>query len=117
VAVVRALIDEYMPVFHAVERHARTIAAPPGDVYAAITRTDFGRSGPIRWLLALRGLGARRFVLGDVTKRGFVQLGERPGREIAFGIAGRFWTPSGGRVILDAEGFRRFDRAGHAKAV
>ncbi len=111
------LIDDFMPVFDAVERHALTIAAPPLRVYAAITKTDFARSGPIRWLLALRGLGAARFMLGDITTRGFVQLGERPGREMAFGIAGRFWTPSGGRVMLDAECFRHFDRAGHAKAV
>ena len=106
-----------MPVFDAVERHARVIAAPPAVVYAAITRVDFARSGVIRWLLRLRGVGVRRLRLGDVTKSRFVPLGERPGRELAFGIAGRFWTPSGGRITLDADGFRRFERAGHAKAV
>jgi hypothetical protein len=112
------LIDEFMPVFDAVERHALTIAAPPPVVYRAIAHTDFARSGPIRWLLRLRGLGAlARLTLGDVTRRGFVLLGERPGREMAFGIAGKFWTPSGGRAVLDADGFRRFERAGYAKAV
>jgi hypothetical protein len=114
---VSPLIDEFMPVFDAVERHALVIAAPPAVVYAAITRVDFARSGLIRWLLRLRGLGARRLTLADVTRRGFVLLGERPGREMAFGIAGRFWTPSGGRVALDADGFRRFEQPGHAKAV
>jgi hypothetical protein len=111
------LIDEFMPVFDAVERHARVIAAPPAIVYAAITRVDFARSGFIRWLLRLRGLGARRLTLADVTRGGFLLLGERPGREVAFGIAGRFWTPSGGRVALDVDGFRRFEQPGHAKAV
>lgn len=112
------LIDDFMPVFDAVERHALTIAAPPAAVYEAVTRVDFARSGPIRWLLRLRGLGAPgRLTLADVTRRGFVRLAERPGRELAFGIAGRFWTPSGGRVALDADGFRRFERAGHATAV
>jgi hypothetical protein len=112
------LIDDFMPVFHAVERHALAIAAPPPVVYRAIAQTDFARSGPIRWLLRLRGLRApARLTLGDVTRRGFVLLGERPGREMAFGIAGKFWTPSGGRVALDADGFRRFERAGYAKAV
>jgi hypothetical protein len=112
------LIDDLMPVFDAVERHAITIAAQTAVVYRAIAQTDFARSGPIRWLLRLRGLGApRRLTLGDIARGGFVLLGERPGREMAFGIAGRFWTPSGGRVALDADGFRRFERAGHAKAV
>lgn len=107
-----------MPVFDAVERHALTIAAPPAVVYSALSRVDFACSGPIRWLLRVRGLGARgRLTLGDVTRRGFVLLAERPGAEMAFGIAGRFWTPSGGRVTLDADGFGRFERAGYAKAV
>jgi hypothetical protein len=112
------LIDDFMPVFDAVERHALTIAAPPADVFAAITRTDFARSGPIRWLFRMRGLGAPgALTLGDVTRRGFVLLGERPGSEMAFGIAGRFWTPSCGRVVMDADAFGAFERAGHAKAV
>jgi hypothetical protein len=112
------LIDEFMPVFHAVERHALTIPARPAVVYAALARVDFARSGPIRWLLRMRGLGARRrLTLADVTRGGFVLLGERPGLEMVFGIAGRFWTPSGGRVTLDADAFRRFERAGYAKAV
>lgn len=112
------LIDDFMPVFHAVERHALTVAAPPPVVYRAIAQTDFARAGLIRWLLRLRGLGRPgRLTLGDVTRGGFVLLGERPGCEMALGIAGKFWTPSGGRVTLDAEGFRRFERAGYAKAV
>ena len=113
-----SLIDHCMPVFDAVERHALTIAAPPAIVYSALSRVDFARSGPIRWLLRVRGLGAqRRLTLADVTRGGFVLLGERPGLEMAFGIAGRFWTPSGGRVTLDADAFRRFERPGYAKAV
>jgi hypothetical protein len=112
------LIDDFMPAFDAVERHALTIAAPPAVVYGAISRVDFARSRPIRWLLRMRGLGTRgRLTLGDVTRRGFVLLAERPGSEMLFGIAGRFWTPSGGRVTLDPDGFRRFERAGYAKAV
>jgi hypothetical protein len=48
---------------------------------------------------------------------GFVLLGERPERELALGVVGRFWTPGGERVTLDADGFRAFDRPGYAKAV
>jgi hypothetical protein len=115
---VTPLIDDFMPVFDAVERHALVVAAPPARVYAAITRVDFARSGVIRWLLRMRGFGVRRrLTLADVTRGGFVLLGERPGHEMAFGIAGRFWTPSGGRVALDADAFRRFERPGHARAV
>lgn len=112
------LVDDWMPVYDAVERHARLVAAPAAAVYAALWRTDFAASSVVRWLLALRGLGIpRRLTLTSLRDRGFVQLGERPPHEVAFGIAGRFWTPSGGRARLDAEAFRRFETPGCAKAV
>jgi len=112
------LIDDWMPVYDAVERHERLIAFPTATVYAALWRTDFATSGVVRWLLALRGLGKpRRLTLASLTDRGFVTLGDRPPREVAFGVAGKIWTPSGGRVPLNAEAFRRFEWPGCAKAV
>jgi len=112
------LIDEWMPLYDAVERHSRLVAAPAATVYAALWRTDFAASGVVRWLLALRGLRVpRRLTLTSLAKGGFVQLGDRPPHEVAFGIAGKFWTPSGGRTRLDAEAFRSFARPGCAKAV
>ena len=112
------LIDDWMPVYDAVERHERLVTSPTATVYGALWRTDFATSGVVRWLLALRSFRKpRRLTLATLTDRGFVALGDRPPHEVAFGVAGTFWTPSGGRVELNAEAFGRFERPGCAKAV
>ena len=122
-----ALIDDLMPRFDEVERHELLVRAPVAAVYAAIARTDFADSRVIRALLGLRALpsivrGRRRRSSGPLTlatlgARDFVPLGERAPHEVAIGVVGRFWTPTGGVVPLDADGFRRFDRPGYAKVV
>ena len=121
-----ALIDELMPRFDEVERHARLVQAAPADVYAALRRVDLRRSGIVRALLFLRGVPAvlaRRdrpagpLTLETMRRRGFVLLGERPGTELALGLVGRFWTATGQILRLDAEGVRTFDEPGYAKAV
>jgi len=121
-----ALIDELMPRFDEVERHARLVQAAPADVYAALRRVDLRRSGIVRALLFLRGVPAvlaRRarpagpLTLETMRRRSFVLLGERDGREIALGIVGRFWTATGQRMTLDADAFRAFESPGYAKVV
>ncbi|MBI4635527.1 MAG: hypothetical protein HY727_04170 [Candidatus Rokubacteria bacterium] len=123
-----ALIDELLPRFDEVERHELVVRAPAPAVYAALRRVDLLGPRVVRWLILLRGLPSalsgprRRRPRGPVTlerllESGFVLLGERAGRELALGIAGRFWRPAGERLALDADGFRAFDRPGHAKAV
>src|SRR5215510_8971222 len=91
----RALIDELLPDFDEVERHERLVRAAPPAVYAALWRADLLRSPIVRFLLMLRGApGAllhphrparrRTVTLRQVLEsRGFVLLGERPGREVA----------------------------------
>jgi len=122
------LIDELMPRFDEFERHAILVPAPPAVVYAALRRVDLLGSRLIRWLILLRSVPAalsrpraRRprgaLTLDRMLEGGFVLLGERPERELALGVVGRFWTPGGERVTLDADGFRAFDRPGYAKAV
>jgi len=124
----RALIDELMPHFDEVERHERLVRAAPPAVYAALWRVDLLSSPVVRWLLTLRGApGAllhprrpalpRTVTLRQVLEHGFVLLGERPAREVALGVVGRFWTLTGERLKLDAAGFVAFDRPGYAKAV
>jgi hypothetical protein len=48
---------------------------------------------------------------------GFVQLGTRPGEELAAGAIGHFWSPVGNRPlpIASAEEFAVFDQPGYAK--
>jgi len=116
------LADEHLPVYDVVMRHERRLAVPAPAAWAALKRADLGGSPVTRALLALRGLrrpGAarRRLTLAALANAGFVPLGERPGREVVFGLVGRFWTPSGGRLRVTAAEFREFARPGYAKAV
>jgi hypothetical protein len=123
-----ALIDELLPHFDEFERHERLVAAPPPAVYAALKRVDLRSSRIIRWLIFLRGAPAalrhsrrsprpRRLTLEALLQVGFVLLGERPERELALGVVGRFWTRAGDRLTLDPDGVAAFDRPGYAKVV
>lgn len=118
------LIDAWMPAFDAVERHETRIRASPGAVWEAARTLDFGRSPVVRGLFALRSLpgllsrGPRRPALGatldGLLRSGFAWMGERPGKELLLGVAGRFWRPDGGILRLTAEELRAFDRPGYA---
>jgi hypothetical protein len=74
-------------------------------------------------LLALRGYGGRalRPRAGTFPEKlerfGFTKLDEDPGRELVFGIAGKFWRPDGGlRRIADRAAFLDFAEDGCVKA-
>jgi hypothetical protein len=111
------LIDEFLPRFEVVQRHAIPVHAPPSRVFDAIRAFDLAGSTVSRMLLRARGL-LRPGGLGldQLLYRGFVFLGEERPRELLLGLVGRPWTPLGGIVQrLDAEGFRAFDRPGFAK--
>jgi hypothetical protein len=119
-----ALIDELLPLYDFVERHWIGVRAPAHEVYDAVRRLDLGASPPARLLLRLRGFRLRarrdapaRLTLDGFLEAGFILLGERPPVEIALGVVGTFWSPSGGVLRMDAERFRTFARPGYAKAV
>jgi len=121
------LIDELIPRFDALERHTLIISAAPAEVYAALKRTDLRRSWIVQLLLFLRGVPAaltgrslRRsgpMTLDAMSAGGFVVLGERPGRELALGVVGRFWTPTGQILPVGRDAFAAFAQPGYAKAV
>ncbi|HEY3065803.1 MAG TPA: hypothetical protein VGL09_08435 [Methylomirabilota bacterium] len=121
------LIDQFMPRFDAVERHARTVAAPPAVVYAALWRADLGASPVVRLLMTLRALPAARrrppgsdaapLTLEHAIAARFIVLGQRPPHEVALGAIGRFWTAASKPVRVEPDGFVRFREAGYAKAV
>ena len=53
-----------------------------------------------------------------MSEGGWVLLGERPGREIALGLVGKFWRPViEFAPVLTAEEFRVFDERGFGKTV
>jgi hypothetical protein len=52
-----------------------------------------------------------------IERFGFTRLDEEPGREIAFGLAGRFWRPNGDlRRIPNRAAFEAFAEEGCVKA-
>jgi hypothetical protein len=123
------LIDEWMPTYHAVERHQVRIAAPRERVWNTVRRMEFGRPWVIRALMAVRTLPARLAGRGRKTgdeegddgaggllRAGFVLLDERPGEELLIGVAGKFWRPSGNIVRVSADEIRAFTRPGFAVA-
>lgn len=126
------LIDEFLPDYDVVERHAIIIDSPLPLVYGALRKTDFGRSPVVRTLLALRGLpslllsrhgrssssnqSVARLTLDSFLRNGFVILSEKQDREIVLGLVGRFWTPTGCLEETDPLRFQREERPGLAKA-
>lgn len=110
------LIDDWMPLYHAVERHAIGVDAPTEATLAAVSGTDLAESAVVRWLFRLRGLPSRTVRLADMERLGFARLAEDAGREVVYGLVGRFWRPTGGLVATGPEHFRTFDEPGYAMA-
>ena len=112
--------DDFLPAYDVVMRHAVSVPASAPAVWAALHRADFGGAWYVRALLMLRGLRrptSVRLTLDRLVDGGFIPLGERAGREVALGLVGRFWTPSGGRVTVKPDAFRDFAEPGNAKVV
>lgn len=115
-------LDEVLPRFDVSKAHRLSVAAPAGRTFEVLERYDLRESGFTRLLLALRGYGrlARRperpvGLAASLAAAGFVPLGGRPGRELVFGLVGKFWTPRGGIRALSPEEFLAFAEEGYAK--
>ena len=113
-------LDEVMPVYDVVERHATLVGASPQQTFAAIRTADL-TGGPLtQSLLVLRALPAAlgaalrspRTALAEFRARraarerawrglapferaGFRVLAEHPPEEVLIGLLGQFWTPRG----------------------
>lgn len=92
-------------------------------MWKAILAADLAASPVSKLVLALRGYGARTFQAsgGTLPERlerfGFTRLREIPGHELVFGLAGRFWRPSGDlRRLADGAAFDAFAEEGCVKA-
>ncbi len=127
------LIDDFLPYFDAVERHATIVAAPADRVYETIWKVDLAASPVVRLLLIARALpgllsgrggglpplfrrASEPITLRSFSKQGFAILAEAPPRELLLGFSGAFWTPGGGLRQLDAETFRADQPPGTARA-
>ena len=100
------LIDEFVPLCDACERHSIRIAAPSAEVYTRLYSVDFGKLMVVRLLLALRSLPAvlagkrnadrnRAWTLDSLAGANFGKLAENHGREVVFGVTGKFWRLAG----------------------
>ncbi len=117
------LLDEIIPTWHFGNHHQLVVDAPADRVAETLEspRLDREASWFVRALFRARGLS---FPTGPtpraaLTATGFSVLGERPGREIVFGIAGKFWALREMANLVrvpDARAFAEFARPGQAKA-
>jgi hypothetical protein len=109
-------LDEVLPEYDVVERHARDIAAPPDRVYAALRTIDFADSPVIRLLWRLRSLGTERAMTWDALLRlGFVEVADDPPRELVLGLLAQPWRLRGAIQRPSAAEWHAFDRADFAK--
>jgi hypothetical protein len=116
------LLDRVLPTYEFGNRHAIVIDAPPDVVSAAFSGFRLETDGPwgVRALFRLRGLrpltGTLRHALAS---RGFTVIAERPGEQVVFGVAGRFWAVRELRALSavpSLEAFDAFRVPGTAKA-
>jgi hypothetical protein len=119
--VLAMLIDDFLPGYDVRERHRTRVRAPISEVYQAVRQFDIGGAKLTMFLMRLRGMRAGLsspscFTLDDFLKRRFILRGERPNEELLLGLVGRFWTPSGELLRLDAREYRSFSEPGYAKA-
>jgi hypothetical protein len=92
-------------------------------VFAALTATDFGKSGLVGLLFAIRSIPAfllhpmdtlerlrkrshQALTLDRITRDGFGLVAERKNQEIVLGVTGRFWKASAKLRPADREQFR-----------
>lgn len=119
------LLDRWLPDFDVSKRHAIRIRASRERVFVELLRYDFGTSLATRLFMALRGYGRRVRQAGaerpgglpeSLARFGFTPLGEEPGRELVFGLVGRFWRLKGDLRTVPMADFAGFREPGFAKA-
>src|SRR5947208_1701067 len=122
-----SLLDRYLPVYQFVERHSTLVNGSARAILDVIQAYDPSADPLNRRITALRELPGRL-----ITKLGFTGASRRAAfgmndfipldrdgdREMAAGLAGRFWRLDYGLVSLpDAAAFTAFSRPGNAKLV
>lgn len=122
------LINRYLPEYQFAEEHSRYIPAPPERVLDVIGRPDVVDDPVARILIALREIPNRLAGrLGFASNlhhhpsfgiANFTFLGRDGNRELAYGLAGRFWQSDYGLVaVVDAAAFSALNPSGIAKLV
>ena len=119
------LLDRWLPEFDVSKGHAIRIRAGRERVFEELLRYDFRHSWSTQVLMALRGYGMRSrraraeepaTLPESLARFGFTPLEEAPGRELVFGLVGRFWRLKGDLRTVPATEFAGFREPGVAKA-
>ena len=109
------LIDEFLPEYTYSKKHSISIYAEAEKIFSILKNSSFN-SFLIRILLMLRGIKLEDISLTLCEKSYFTLLGEDKGKEILFGIIGKFWKWKGGLFQIKKEEFKDFSLTGFAKA-
>ncbi len=131
------LLEELMPSGDHHEVHDVWLDAPPSEAYRALANVTGREIRLLAPLMAMRGLAIRELrafltaagrtlradreapIFEAIERKGFVRLAEEPGREIVFGVVGRFWRLFGNAPftqVRDRDDFVSFAEPGYAKA-
>lgn len=119
------LSEKYLPVYQFNERHSLNILAPQADIMAAVLNFCPQDDWLFRYATAVRELPIRLLDLIQSRPASFRQvfgmdnftlLEKKGGRELVFGLAGRFWKADYGQsIITNAVDFLAFSEPGTAK--
>jgi len=121
-----ALLDLFMPVYDAVDRHKIRVAAPPELTLSAVTELELDNSPVIRGIFKAREwiLGSepdntvrRRALLAQMKSLGWGILAELPGREIVVGGVTKPWEPNPVFRSLPPDEFAAFNEPGYVKII
>lgn len=123
------LIESFAPQPDAMEIHTIEIAASETAVYSTLWTINLAGSPVIKGLMTLRSLPEiilhltnrrrppQKVTLQTLIEAGFGQLAEKPGREVVFGVTGRFWRPLDNILPFKRENFYGPVPPGLARAV
>jgi hypothetical protein len=118
------LLDQFMPAYDVVERHAARVHAPADAVFAAACEQNLQASPVTRAIFRTREivLGAKgapprvaKGLLREVMDLGWGVLAEVPGREVVVAAVTRPWEADVTFRAIDPAAFASFDRPGYVK--
>ena len=120
------LLDRFMPLYEAVERHSRRVTAPADIALAAACELDLSRSLIVQSLFKTRAwfLGTSskdtleaQELLVQMKKLGWRVLAEIPGREIVVGAVTQPWMADVVFQGVSPDEFAAFNQPGFVKIV
>ncbi len=119
-----ALLDHFMPIYEAVERHRISVAAPAETTFAAACEQDLSNIAIVRGVFKARELIVGSEPSGRALAGGLLQetkalgwgvLAEVKGREIVMGAITQPWEPNVVFHALSPDEFAGFSEPGYVK--